>query len=67
MKLTKIQKFSWIACPGLFGVVLLVTGIALRADEPHLKTLNLGLAFLLLTLYGTNSLLARLVEKGESD
>lgn len=64
MKLTKIQKFSWIGCPWLFGTVLLVAGLVIPAgDHPVVKTLNIGLALVLFGLYGTNSLLARLVEK----
>lgn len=64
MKLSRIERLTWVGCPWLFGAVYIVVGLILPAGgEPVVKTLMIGLGLLFMCLYCIASLLAKLVEK----
>jgi hypothetical protein len=64
VKLSRLERISWVWCSWVFGVVFVAVAVLLPSEKGIIgKMVAAAFALLFMCFYGTNSLLARLVEK----
>lgn len=65
----RAEKFTYAGCPWFFGVVCLLTGLALtgKADAGVERGIFICGAFVCMSLFGISALLIKLVEQGEAE
>ena len=63
--MSKFEKFIYIACPWLFGTVLVVASLfcwQCGPDTKLIKVVMIGMGFILISLFGVCSILVKILE-----
>ncbi|HEX9934752.1 MAG TPA: hypothetical protein VGB38_06095 [bacterium] len=66
--MTKVERFAFVTCPFLFGMVLIFIGMVATKKRPDLAQgiILICSGIICVCLFAISSLLAKLIEKRES-
>lgn len=63
MKLSKLEKITYVGCPWLFGVIYVIVALLTKSKDTLATVIIGGTGLILISLFCVCSLLAKIVDK----